>query len=126
MSLQIKTLSLLEASGFLLLANLMMLLGADFPPPVGFLWLMLVSLLLAFGQYHYGNWLFKRLEGFKTLPVTSGFFGLEGLISALIFVALNPVETTYLWLWLAVTILVFTGYGLIFWFVNRLIVTKIN
>lgn len=101
-----------------------MLLGVNFPPPTGFIWLTFVSFVLAISQYRYGNWLFVRIKDLKQLPLTIGLFSLEGLVSAIFFVTLSSKLNTYLWIWLAITVFVFACYGVGFWIFNRLIIAN--
>ncbi len=73
----------IEAMAFLLLSNIIMLLGADFPPPTGFVWIVITSCVIACIQYLYSKWLIPRITGIKTLWITCFFFACVGVVIAL-------------------------------------------
>lgn len=121
--MNVKNISAIEALLFVVIANAILLAGADFPPPSGFVWIVLTSLILACGQFVYGNWLFRNIKDGKTLLVTCLLSGCAGCVTALLFVITSGGMNAYVWISVTVVTVVFLGYGLFFWIINRWLFT---
>ena len=48
----IRKIQLIESILFFIISNLIMLLGADYPPPIGFLWITFISAVLSILQFY--------------------------------------------------------------------------
>lgn len=108
-----------ESISFFLLANGGMLLGADFPPPVGFLWITLTAAILAAGQWFFVRWLLGNMGKRKTFGITLLIGALIGVAAFAVFTALRGGVPSGAGVWLAITVFAFAGYGLVLWVINR-------
>lgn len=111
---------------FLIGWTLIMLAGADFPPPEGFKYLVLLIFILDILQQFYLKWLCPRIKHQKTFLLNMISFMFAGLVLA---------GTIYIWsgefhpesnIWIAIITVVSVIYGIFFWSVNWLIATKIQ
>ncbi|MBQ4396506.1 MAG: hypothetical protein II828_03175 [Clostridia bacterium] len=117
--MNIKAISWIESAVFFLLANIIMLLGSDFPPPVGFLWITLTAALMAVIQWFYVRWLLANDMKRATLFITLAVFALLGIVVPVIFVAFRGGFQTGTGIGIFITMIVFIGYGFALWIVNR-------
>ncbi|MBQ1412361.1 MAG: hypothetical protein IIY93_04130 [Clostridia bacterium] len=117
--MNIKAISWIESAVFFLLANIIMLLGSDFPPPVGSLWITLTAALMAVIQWFYVRWLLANDVKRATLFITLAVFALLGIVVPVIFVAFRGGFQTGTGIGIFITMIVFIGYGFALWIVNR-------
>lgn len=120
----LRTAKMCQAVGFFVLANLFMLMGSDFPPPKGFIWISLTALLLALIQYVYSGHLLPKIDQSSMLLITLIFYASLGILVAYLFISFNAQvqgDNSGKGLWISIISLVFTGYGLVFWSLNKLI-----
>ena len=114
----------LEAVGFFVAANVVMLTGSDFPPPVGFWKVTLAAFVLAVCQWVYTGVLLRQMaaHGFaKTFVPNLLLFVAAGIGTALAFALLNGGLHEGGGLWLGMIAFCFAVYGAVFWTVNCLI-----
>jgi len=117
---------LCEAAAFFLLSNIIMLLGADFPPPRGFIWITVAAAVLSCTQFLFNKWIFTRMKERKSFWMSILFFGSEGFITSVLFAVSGGGRFQVLWVWFAVITLVFAIYGTGFWAVNKFIARHIG
>ena len=79
MKMKAKTLQWIESVLFLLGWTAVMLKGADFPPPAGFIWVILTIAILSILQWYYLCWLLKIMKQRKTFILTLELFACTGL-----------------------------------------------
>ena len=114
----------LEAVGFFVAANVVMLTGSDFPPPVGFWKVTLAAFVLAVCQWVYTGVLLRQMaaHGFaKTFVPNLLLFVAAGIGTVLAFALLNGGLHEGGGLWLGMIAFCFAVYGAVFWTVNCLI-----
>ena len=112
-----KKIAWIESIAFFLLANTVMLLGSDFPPPVGFLWVTLAAAILAIVQWFTVRWLLANMGKRRTLGITLMLWALLGMAVYAGLSALHDGVREVIWI--GITMFVFACYGLNFWAVNR-------
>ena len=117
--MNIKSISWIESAAFFLIANVIMLLGSDFPPPVGFLWITLTAALIAVLQWFFVRWLVAHDVKKRTLFITLVVFALLGIVIPVFFVELRGDFQTGTGMGIFITMIVFIGYGFTLWIVNR-------
>ena len=117
--MNIKSISWIESAASFLIANVIMLLGSDFPPPVGFLWITLTAAVMAVLQWFYVRWLLANDVKRATLFITLAAFALLGIVVPMIFVAFRGGFQTGTGIGIFITMIVFIGYGFTLWIVNR-------
>lgn len=96
-----------------------MLLGSDFPPPVGFLWITLTAAVIAVIQWFYVRWLLENDVKRRTLCITLAAFAVLGIVVPVIFVAFRGGFQIGTVIGIFITMIVFIGYGFTLWIVNR-------
>ncbi|SHK38755.1 hypothetical protein [Desulforamulus aeronauticus] len=105
-----------------------LLAGADFPPPIGFLWLVLLTAILDFIQYKYlQKFLPHLLERKKNLFAKNLlFFTIGGAVVSVLCLA-EQYKITFgmsipdIITWIIVLTTVGAIYGVFFWFFNILL-----
>lgn len=103
---------------------LILLLGADFPPPIGFLWLVLLIAVLDFIQYKYLRVILPQLKERKKLFLKNlFFFTVGGALVALFTLIIRykitmKMNVTDIIIWSIVITVVSVIYGICFWFFN--------
>ena len=107
----------IESIAFFLLANTVMLLGSDFPPPVGFLWITLAAAVMAIVQWFTVRWLLANMGKRRTLGITLMLWVLLGMAVYAGFTALHGGVRDVIWI--GITVFVFAGYWLVLWAINR-------
>lgn len=109
--------SLLSYSIWLLL----LLWGADFPPPKGFWVLVLLLFLLISCQYYFFLWTWSNMARKSSLLWTLLFFALGGSLTGLIlmFPSLSALPLPSIFLGLTFLSLIASLYGLVIWLINR-------
>jgi hypothetical protein len=117
--MSIKSISWIESAAFFFLANIIMLLGSDFPPPVGFLWITLTAAVIAVLQWFYVRWLLENDVKKRTFLITLVVFALLGIVVPAIFVTFRGGFQTGTCIGIFITMIVFIAYGLTLWIVNR-------
>ena len=117
--MSIKAISWIESATFFLLANVIMLLGSDFPPPVGFLWITFTAAVIAVMQLFYVRWLWANDVNRRTLFITLAAFTLLGIVVPVIFVAFRGGFQMGTGIGIFITMMVFISYGFTLWIVNR-------
>lgn len=124
--MNIKKLQWTESSIFFAGWTIVMLLGADFPPPVGFVWVVLGIALIDALQWVYLGWLLKALMHKRTFWLNLALFMVIGFLTAMLLAILNGALASGTIIWLAVITIVAMIYGIIFWIVNWLIAKKMG
>lgn len=120
--MNLSKISLYESISFIIIANIIMLSGADFPPPPGFIWITLTSFIISTLQYFYCNWLLQTLGKRKTFFKTITSFALLGTLISLFFIFFNSEAINRaVFIFVGVVATVFSFYGFIFWMVNKII-----
>ncbi|MCH3921906.1 hypothetical protein [Limosilactobacillus sp.] len=117
-----KKVRLIEAIIFVVGWNSIFLAGADFPPPKGFAWLVITTIVLAILQDWYLKSLFSWINKPHALLDNEILFGIAGLLVALCFAFPQLAHWPgyeYLWLWILIIVLVAVTYGAVFFLVNR-------
>ncbi len=106
-----------------------MFLGADFPPPIGFIWLVVLILILDLIQYKYLYFFLPQLIKNKKNLFTKNlaFFTLGGIVVALFTLATNYNLTSKMRIediiiWISVLMIVSAIYGICFFIFNFLLV----
>lgn len=117
--MNIKSVSWIESAAFFLLANVIMLLGSDFPPPVGFLWITFTAAVIAVLQWFFVRWLLSNDVNRRTLCITLAVFALLGIVVPVIFVSFRGGFQTGTGIGIFITMIVFIGYGFALWIFNR-------
>lgn len=110
-----------------------MFLGADFPPPIGFLWLIPLIAILDFIQYKYlQNFLPQLREKKKNLFAKNLlFFTTGGLVLSLFCLVARYKFTLAMGIfnniiWTAVLTIVGFIYAIYFWVFNLILVKKLK
>ena len=119
-----KKLRILESSVFFVGWTIILLLGADFPPPEGFIWVIFGIAVLDFLQWLYLGWLLNALRYRKTFVLNFVLFTIVGFITALLTAFLNGRVISETMIWFIIIMSVSAIYGVIFWSINLLIVKK--
>lgn len=107
--------------------TIIFLLGADFPPPIGFIWIVLLTLLLdviqSYYLYHYFLSRIKNRKETKLFLINSLFYLIGSLVLAILISIPNllTIEVHYALVWIAVVTLVGVLYSIIFYIVNLLL-----
>ena len=96
-----------------------MLLGSDFPPPVGFLWITFTAAVIAIIQWFYVRWLLTNDVKLRTLFITLAVFALPGIVVPLVFVSFRGRFQTGTGIGIFITMIVFIGYDFTLWIFNR-------
>lgn len=103
------------------------LLGADFPPPMGFIWLVLLIFVLDIVQTHYlRQYFLPHIENEKKTKLfirNTLFYFLGGLIISILTVLSNfqTIGALSTLIWIAMVTVVGVFYGIAFWFFNILL-----
>lgn len=121
-----KTLQWIESVLFFLGWTAVMLKGADFPPPIGFIWVILTIAILSILQWYYLGKLLKIMKQRKTFLLNLVLFACTGFAIALLLVLLNGSLVSEVWIWFLIITIIAAGYGILFWIVNRLIAKHIS
>lgn len=110
-----------------------MLLGADFPPPIGFIWVVLLICVLDIIQYKYLYFFLKQIhkkrKNLFLLNLIFFFFG--GVIISIFTLAVSSSALLIMnsWdiiIWISCVISVGVLYGVFFWVFNQLLLAKVN
>ena len=120
-----KRLPWIESLLFFFSWTLIMLSGADFPPPSGFIWLILIIAVLSILQWFYLGWLLKTILQRKTFLLNLLLFCCTGFVTALLLVILNGSFTAEIWIWFLIIMTAAAGYGSLFWLINRLLLKHV-
>lgn len=110
-----------------------MLAGADFPPPVGFIWVVALIAILDFVQYKYYPYFFNEMSKNRKISFKKNmiFFVVGGLIVSL-FTLVARLDVTLQvgsinnLIWVCVVTTVGILYGIWFWIVNFLLLRLIK
>ncbi|MEO5284772.1 hypothetical protein [Limosilactobacillus allomucosae] len=116
-----KKIKISETAVFIIGSLGIALLGADFPPPLGFWKIIVVISLVALIQWYYLDWLLERINSKKSLLMTVGIYALLGGMSTATMIAASGQLKKETVIWLGLIILGTAAYGLLFWLVNWLI-----
>ena len=113
--------------------NAIMLAGADFPPPIGFIWVVLLISMLDFIQYKYLQYFLPQLIKRKhNLFVKNLIFFVTGGMAVSILILATRYKITLeasiydIIIWIAVFIIIGIIYGIVFWFFNRFLLRVFN
>jgi hypothetical protein len=108
-----------------------MFLGADFPPPIGFIWVVVLILLLDLIQWKYLHFFLEQIHKKRKhlFSLNLLFFLIGGILVSLFALAANNNTTLSMRgidiiIWIVVVSLVGLFYGVYFWFFNRLLLRK--
>ena len=114
-----KKLRIIETLTFFAAWNVIFLLGADFPPPVGFLWLVLLVFVLDIFQFFYLGYLLPNIGRTPTFVLNLLFFLAGGLFVSLISTFLqHHIELVSKAIWITAVTAVSSLYGIILWVAN--------
>ena len=116
----------IETLVFIISWILVFLLGADFPPPSGFIWIVITVLFLAFLQHLYLRRLHRHIGTEKTFLKNTILFAFAGILVSNVFIILNGTYSREVWIWIAIITAVSVLYGIFLWIVNLYIVRTIN
>lgn len=113
-----KRIQLVESTCFFIGTLIIMIVGADFPPPQGF---RIIIALFAIGQYVYLGWLLSHLTLKRTLPISIILFALLGSIVTISMMCLSnqPIQDGEIWV--IIVALAAGGYGFLVWLISWLI-----
>lgn len=113
-----KRIQLVESTCFFIGTLIIMIVGADFPPPQGF---RIIIALFAISQYVYLGWLLSHLNLKRTLPISIILFALLGSIVTISMMCLSnqPIQDGENWV--IIVALVAGGYGFLVWLISWLI-----
>lgn len=117
-----KKVRLIESTIFFIGSLLIMLAGADFPPPRGFWLIVAIIFLFAVVQYYYLGWLIDHLNLKRSLPISIVLFAVLGALVATGMVlgsAHQPFPDVLIWV--GIVAIVAGVYGLMVWLVTWLI-----
>ena len=110
-----------------------MLAGADFPPPIGFIWVVLLISMLDFIQYKYLQYFLPQLIKRKhNLFVKNLIFFVTGGMAVSILILATIYKITLessiydIIIWIAVFIIIGIIYGIVFWFFNSFLLRVFN
>ncbi|MCH4890844.1 hypothetical protein EZV73_24910 [Acidaminobacter sp. JC074] len=111
--------------------TLIMFLGADFPPPIGFIWVILMIGILDFIQHKYLISFLPRLRHKeKWLFIKNLFFFMFGglvisLVSLLTDISLMmEMGFINITIWVIVITCVTSIYSIFFWFFNKYLISR--
>lgn len=96
-----------------------MFLGADFPPPIGFCWIVLLILDLI--QYKYLQYLLPKLRIRKKKLFIKNllFFAIGGMLVSIFSLVIEPRITLKQGMsWIIIITIVGAIYGGVFWFLS--------
>ena len=116
----------IETAAFILGWILVFLLGADFPPPSGFIWIVVTVLFLAFLQHLYLCWLHRHISTEKTFLKNAILFASAGILVSNMFIILNGTYSGEVYIWILIITAVSVLYGIFLWIINLYIVRTIN
>lgn len=119
-----KKLRLFETIGFFLAWVIVFLLGSDFPPPAGFIWMVLLVAVLDVIQFFYLGYLLPRIIKQPTFWLNFLFFLIGGIVVAIATAFyMNTVDWMQLVIWYGMLAIVSVVYGssmwLFSWFVKK-------
>ncbi|WP_267202579.1 hypothetical protein [Limosilactobacillus kribbianus] len=117
-----KKVRLMEAIIFFIGWNCLFLLGADFPPPRGFIWLVVATGVLAVIQDYYLRFLFPRINQPRIFLYNEFLFGCAGIVVALVFALPHQQTGNSLLTWILIITLVALLYGTVFFVFNKWLV----
>lgn len=103
-----------------------MLAGADYPPPAGFLWLVLLIIILDIIQDRYLRWLGEKLLGRKTFLLNELLFCIAGIVVAVGMILCNGGFRKETGVWVGIITAVSVIYGTAFWGINRIVADVIG
>lgn len=121
-----RNLIILESSLLFVFWIVVFLLGADFPPPVGFWKIVVLTLILDIVQAFYLRFLLKNITTRPTYIINSIFFVLGGIIVSLPAIWQTDTEVQSKVIWVSIVTFVSVIYGNIFWIFNKIAKTKDN
>ena len=114
-----KRLRIIETLIFFIAWNVIFLLGADFPPPVGFLWVVLLVFVLDLSQFFYLGYLLPNIGKTRTFTFNLFFFLAGGLLISLISCFLqHDTQLLSKLIWIAIVTTVSIFYGITLWAAN--------
>lgn len=121
-----RKLMILESTLFFVVWTIIFLLGADFPPPVGFWIIVAVILILDIIQLLYLRFLLKNITTRPTYIINFIFFVLGGIIVSLPAIWQADTDVQGKVILVSVITIVSVIYGNVFWIFNKIVKTKDN
>ena len=123
-----KKIRILEAGFFSSFSIITALLGADFPPPRGFIWILLSILCLTWLQDQYLCYLQPRIAMKHQFLKNNIYFLLVGIALATSFILLNPQKITFsaILIWYGIITVLSVLYGICFRIINKILFHKIG
>lgn len=105
-------------------------LGADFPVPIGFIFLMFLTLVLTIIQSKYLKYLLPRIDKEKTFLKTAIIFIISSFILSLMIIFIYNyigIKQTLIdqIIWCVVVTSIGSIYGICFWLFNKYLIKKI-
>ncbi|WP_312281291.1 hypothetical protein [Oscillibacter sp.] len=101
------------------------LLGADFPPPKGFLWLIALLAMLATIQDRQLKYLLSNIGRSPTFFKNFLFFFLGSICIAAVTSFIGKTQATSAKIiWIVIVTCVGTVYGIGFWLINKLLIKQ--
>lgn len=113
-----------EFNLFFLVWAAIMFAGANFPPPKGFVNIVILILILDVFQHFYLCWLLPRLNKQNTFILNLGLFATVQIAVALMMISLSGKFYPGTIVWIAIIAVVSVLYGSFFWVANWMIVKK--
>lgn len=100
---------------------IILLAGADFPPPKGFSHLVILIFVLDVLQAFYLHYLIPRFNGLKMFVVNECLFLIAGILTPMLFILINGYALTLTCIWLVLIAIVSLVYGTCFYGINDFI-----
>lgn len=120
-----KKIRIIETLIFIIGATTIMLLGADFPPPRGFVKMLVSIIVVAVIQWCYLKWLLLHINNKGSWLATIGVFaGLGAVVTMFLIVSTGKSIGDYPTLIVLVTIIA-AIYGLALWLINFIISARL-
>lgn len=121
-----RRLIILESTLFFVVWTIIFLLGADFPPPVGFGVIVMIILILDIIQLLYLRFLLKNITHRPTYIINSIFFVFGGIIVSLPGILQEDTDVQGKVILVSVITIISVIYGNVFWIFNKIVKTKEN
>lgn len=125
---QMDKIRIAEAVLFFIGWTAVMLLGADFPPPAGFVWILVAIGIIDVFQWLYSKWLLREITRSRTFFRNLLVYAGVGLAASSIFLAFGDQDGnagfSAIAIWLSVCTAVAAVYGILFWCLNLFLMKR--